>query len=93
MEIESMTLDHTSRIETSPKKPSHFNKNKSSKCGSLMLLHPMKENYKLPVKQTNRKERSPEKEKSKFQYIKNSKESSEKQSEEIHPHKQKSGRK
>ena len=55
-------LKHTSRIETGPEKQCHFNKGKSGKCGSSISLKPKKKNHKLPVKQTIRKERSPERE-------------------------------
>ena len=60
--VESECMKHTSRIETSPEKRSHINKGKSGKCESSVSLNPVKENHKLPVKQTSRKERSPERE-------------------------------
>ena len=62
---ECLISEHTSRIDTSPQKPSHINKGKSGKCGSSISLKPVKKIHKLPVKQTSRKERSPEREKSK----------------------------
>ena len=52
MESECLTLEHTSRIETSPEKRSHIDKGKSGKCVSSISLN--------PVKQTSRKERFPE---------------------------------
>ena len=66
MESQWLTSEHTSRIETSPEKHYHIKKDKSGKCGSSISLNPEKENHgKLPVKQTSRKERFPEREKSK----------------------------
>ena len=63
MERECLTSEHTSRIKTSPEKRSHIKKGKSGKCGSSVSLNPGEENHgKLPVKQTSRKERSPERE-------------------------------
>ena len=65
MESECLTSKHTSRIETSSEKRSLINKGKSGKCGFSISLKPVKKNHKLPVKQTSRKVRSPEREKSK----------------------------
>ena len=65
MESECLTSEHTCRIETSSEKRSLINKGKSGKCGFSISLKPVKKNHKLPVKQTSRKERSPEREKSK----------------------------
>ena len=65
MESECLTSENTSRIETSPEKQPHINTSKSGKCRSLILLKPVKENHKLPVRQISRKERSPDSEKSK----------------------------
>ena len=65
MESECLTSEDTSRIETGPKKRPHINK--SGKCGSLISWNPVKENHKLSMKQTSRKERSPQGEKSKTQ--------------------------
>ena len=67
MERECLTSEHTSRIETSPEKRSHIKKGKSGKCGSSIALNPGKENHgKLPGKQTSRKDKYPEREKSKI---------------------------
>ena len=65
MESECVTSEHTSRIETSQVKRSHINKDKSSKYGSSISLNPVNEDHKLPVNQTSRNDRSPEREKSK----------------------------
>ena len=66
MPSECLTSEHTSRIETSPKKQSHIKKVKSDKSGSSISLNPVKENHgKLPMKHTGRKEKPPEREKSK----------------------------
>ena len=65
MESECQTSEHTSKIETSPEKRSHINKDKSGKCGSSISLNTVKENHNLLVKQISRKERSPEREKPK----------------------------
>ena len=62
---ECLISEHTSRIDTSPQKPSHINKGKSGKCGSSISLKPVKEINKLPVKRTSSKEGSPDREKSK----------------------------
>ena len=87
--------EHTSRIDTSLEKRSHTNKSKSDRWGLSISLNPVKENLELPLKLTSGKGRSPKRKKNlKLQrYIKNSRESSEKPSEEIHHHKQKAGRK
>ena len=63
MESECLTSENTSRIETSPEKQPHINTSKSGKCRSLILLKPVKENHKLPVRQISRKERPPDSEK------------------------------
>ena len=61
MESECLTSEHISRIETSPEKQSHIKKGKSGKFGSSISSNPVKEDHgKLPVKQANRKEKSPE---------------------------------
>ena len=60
MECECLTSEHMSRIESSPEKRSHINKGKSGKCGSSTSLKSVKENHKLPVKQTSIKEISRE---------------------------------
>ena len=66
IESECLTSEHASRIKTSPEKRSHIEKGKSDKCGSSISLNPVKGNHgKLPLKQTSRKERSREREKSK----------------------------
>ena len=52
IESECLISEHTSRIETSPEKQSYIDKSKSGKCGSSILLNPVTENHKLPVKQT-----------------------------------------
>ena len=66
MERECLASKHTSMIENSPQKRSHIKKGKSGKCGSSISLNHVKETHgKLPVKQTSRKERSREREKSK----------------------------
>ena len=52
IESECLISEHTSRIETSPDKQSYIDKSKSGKCGSSILLNPVKENHKLLVKQT-----------------------------------------
>ena len=62
---ECLISEHTSRIDTSPQKPSHINKGKSGKCGSSISLKPVKEINKLPVKRTSSKDGSPDREKSK----------------------------
>ena len=63
MESECLASEHTYRIQTSLEKRSHINTGKSGKCGSSVSLNPVKEDHMLPLKQTNRKERYPEKEK------------------------------
>ena len=95
MESECLISEHTSRIETSPEKRSHTNKSKSDRWGLSVSLNPVKENLELPLKLTSRKGRSPKRKKNlKLQrYFENSRESSEKPSEEIHHHKQNGGRK
>ena len=99
MESECLTSEHTSKIETSPEMRSHIKKGKSGKCGSSISLNPGKKNHgKLPVKQTGRKERSPEREREKSKTpvrgtSKTPVRVHKKPSEEIHPHKQKSVRK
>ena len=65
IESEFLTSKHTSRIETSLENRSHINKGKAGKNGSSISLNPVKENHNLPVRQTIRKERPPEREKSK----------------------------
>ena len=60
MERECLTLEQTSRIEASPKKWSHINEGNPGNCESSISLNSVKRSHELPVKQTSRKKRPPE---------------------------------